>query len=108
MKKLRIEELVVDSFTTSDRIARLGTVRGHEITDAGTGCGTNDHTCGTWCTNYCEDTTTGGDGGTRNGITCNISCVLGATDCGTCAPAYTCDPAEGTQCWGDSQDMRIC
>jgi hypothetical protein len=100
MKKLRIEELVVDSFTTSKQAEQRGTVAGHqEWTDA--------HTCGNWCSIYCEDTT-GGGGGTGHGITCDRSCVLGATDCGTCAPAYTCDPAEGTQCWGDTMDYRPC
>jgi hypothetical protein len=101
MKKLRIEDLVVDSFTTSKHAEQRGTVAGFDYTDEGT--------CGTACSGDCNETMAGCGTGTMHGVSCaDLTCMLGATECGTCAPAYTCDAAEGTQCWGDSQDMRIC
>jgi hypothetical protein len=73
MKKLKIEELSIESFETAGIAADEGTVVAH---------GSKQHTC-----NPAE--------GTCFGYTCYETCA------GTCADscAFTCDPAVGT-CFG--------
>lgn len=113
MKKLRLEELAVDSFITSSGGSAGGTVRGM----SGDNCWTNTNsvysacpTCGSGgatCTDETADAdcTTGG-GGTRWGMSCDMTCIKGQTDCGTCAPAASCDLQYG--CSGTSFDLQPC
>jgi hypothetical protein len=82
MTKLRIEELQVESFSTSAQLARRGTVVAH---DTYFNC------------SYAQCSV-------RTGHTCDT--CPGETNCGTCVGAYTCDLQEG--CSGNSQDMQMC
>lgn len=105
MKKLQIEELAVESFVTSREVAVRGTVAAHQ--DDTNSVYTACNTCGTACTDVtCYASCDGDTGGTRNGITCNVTCLNGVTDCGTCAPAASCDLQYG--CGGTSFDMQPC
>lgn len=122
MKKLRIEDLQVDTFVTSHGGEFRGTVAGHDSMPTA-GCPTLNAACinsdmnGTCdtCGPNCTDGGTASDdgfcptGGCANSInicptagsTCN-----GYTNCGTCAGAATCDLQEG--CGGTSFDLQIC
>ncbi|HEX6039290.1 pinensin family lanthipeptide [Longimicrobium sp.] len=116
MKKLSLDDLTVDSFVTSSH----SVVRGTVIAFTGIeklGCNNTTSgeysafaTCGSagaGCSNEtCDADCTGDGGGTANGITCNVTCIKGATDCGTCAPAASCDLQYG--CSGTSFDMQPC
>lgn len=116
MKKLRLEELAVESFVTSPRAAVRGTVVAYtgniELGCYNTTSGEYSAfaTCGSGgagCTdNTAHADCTVDDGGTRHGITCDVTCIKGATDCGTCAPAASCDLQYG--CSGTSFDMQAC
>jgi hypothetical protein len=88
MKKLKLEDLVVDSFTTSGRHRALGTVRAHS------GLETYDLTCG--CTvGPCEVSDFGCGSGYHN--TCS---------CGTCH--HTCnDSCDVTHCINDPCDTDV-
>lgn len=105
MKKLHLEDLKVDSFVTSMGSAPRGTVAGHAETDQ---CFTPNvaYTCGVDCSGACT-TDTGPGERTRAGVTCNVTCLKGfPSDCGTCAPAASCDYAYG--CSGTSFDAQPC
>jgi hypothetical protein len=91
MKKLRIDDLVVESFVTAAGTAVRGTVQGHEETYA-TGC----LRCPT--VQGCDDSLN--ICASRDEKTCQ-----GATDCGSCYEANTCDPRFGC---GNSLDYHIC
>lgn len=113
MKKLRLEELAVDSFITSSGASFGGTVKGM----SGDNCWTNTNsvysacpTCGSGgagCTDQTADTGCTDPGGTRNGITCNVTCLKGfPSDCGTCGADPSCDLQYG--CSGTSFDAQAC
>lgn len=112
MKKLRLDQLTVDSFVTSSRPAVRGTVAAHETFD--NVCWTNTNSVYTECPScqqtctyqpYCNDDTV--VIGTKYGVSCNASCANGATDCGTCAGQATCGPEWGCT-GGTSHDAVIC
>ena len=94
MKKLKIEDLAVESFTTSSAQGRLGTVAAHVT--------------GETCYNDSEDTfcpvrETLDPCNETNVETCNG--WLGG-GCGTVYPEATCDLQYG--CGGNSLDLQIC
>ena len=71
-KKLRIEELNVDTFVVAKADAALGTVRAHDAS--------HPYQCfsGIWsCLESCEDTC---------GMSCNGSCVASCDTCQTAVP----------------------
>jgi hypothetical protein len=110
MKKLNVEDLVVDSFATSETLGMRGTIAAHQVSNASA--------CNTYCMTEayrascpggeCTDPETGGGGTerTRAGVTCNVTCLKGVTDCGTCYPGASCDGGYG--CQGTSMDMMPC
>lgn len=117
MKKLRLEELHVESFTTTAQAVARGTVMGHG-TEGGDSCIIQCATmagmgscvpaeCGTSFDPNCE---TGGPSNlcTRYAVTCGEagSCAPGATMCGTCYGEATCDLQYG--CGGTTQGPQIC
>lgn len=106
MKKLQIEELAVESFVTSNELAVRGTVAGNQ--DDTNSVYTACRTCGTDCTKASCDPSCDANcmDRTYNGVTCNVTCVMGATDCGTCFPAASCDNGYG--CSGTSFDAQPC
>lgn len=91
--KLRLDDLRIDSFSTSDAKGEHGTVHGHDCvtcTNAcncnGTaatdcGCGSNTCYCGTAYTD-CGDCELSRDGG--NYLTCAVECFSHYTDCHRC------------------------
>lgn len=116
MKKLKLEDLRVDSFVTSGRDVPRGTVGAHQSPPVCTGylstCGGNGSTAdyltcpgGASDDTYCGGTPVCSLLGTgpcpTYGDTCN-----GHTGCGSCAPALTCDLQYG--CGGTSFDLQAC
>jgi hypothetical protein len=92
MKKLRMDDLVVESFVTASGAAVRGTVAGHAQTNP-SGC----QQCPT--VQGCDDSLN-----ICSTLEGNLTCQ-GDTDCGTCYEPGTCDPRFGC---GKSLDFGIC
>ena len=78
MKKLKLEDLAVESFeTAAERMGGAGTVHARESQDQGT----YEATCwverGCWQTGDASDCSTGGDTCSCAGDTCDFSCQWG-------------------------------
>lgn len=118
MKKLRIEDLHVDSFVTSLESVRRGTVMAHAtegvdscIIQCATMAGMA--TCAAPECTYDAGCTTGGDTPHTNGCTqvqqtCGAAgtCAPGATGCGSCVGQETCDLQYG--CGGTTGGVAAC
>lgn len=98
MKKLNLQDLEVESFSTADSGPRMGTVMGH-MPDSlhscpAVGCNTLDETCGTgggdtWTqVHTCEPTCADGChlslGGDPADFSCNPDCFSYYTNCHRC------------------------
>ncbi|WP_420127763.1 hypothetical protein [Longimicrobium sp.] len=79
LKKLRMQDLRVESFLTETQIQSRGTVQAAE---SGIGCGTN------------------------GGITDCMDTCSPTSPCGSCAPYNTCDYTCGNNYGCDTQDYR--
>jgi hypothetical protein len=101
--KLRLDDLQVTSFETTDHPGTRGTVVAHDATAPGTlwaqlSCDPRVGSCGTCLTNYpdCLQET--------NYLTCGVTCASCAA---SCADPYTCDanstcagfPTCADTCW---------
>jgi hypothetical protein len=103
MKKLRLDDLQVDSFTTSPETRGRGTIAG--LQDDTHSVYTACFTCGTECSDGCDPGTDPG-AGTLGEYTCGETCQNGATNCGTCFEQASCDLQHG--CGGTSFDNQMC
>jgi hypothetical protein len=113
MKKLKVDDLQVESFETTQLPASpRGTVRAHSagVDEMGT-CFAVNTLCGFQC-GYTEGGTDCGGGGTgictQYAYTCGEegTCAPGATMCGTCYGEATCDLQYG--CGGTTDGPQIC
>jgi hypothetical protein len=88
--RLQLEDLVIDSFSTTPVRRAKGTVYGEQCTcpTACTcpGCPTCDASCNGTCDASCNGTC----GGASCGATCDASC--GGTCDYSCGGGYSCDP----------------
>lgn len=100
MKKLKLDDLRVESFATAPNVSTRGTVAGNEDTE---GCATIDYgSCMAFCgtqPGVCGP----GPGPTHDGMTCNYTC--GGEEC--LSGGFTCDPA-ATNCQGDTNGYGMC
>lgn len=105
MKKLKIEELHVESFATSAQPAHRGTVMGH-ITEP-TKCGLDGDSCGMDCaTEAWMQSCAANNCGNSFDPNCKITTGPGTSEGTLCGGT-----AEGTNCcypYGESYDYTFC
>lgn len=91
MKKLKLDELVVESFVTAPDVLSRGTVMAHGPSDS--------------CDQFCPSVTCPNSINNCPTLEEEATC-RGVTDCGTCYEQGTCDLQFG--CGGNSLDFQIC
>jgi hypothetical protein len=106
--KLRLEDLRIDSFTTTQVRKEKGTVYGEQCTCHTQCTCPGCPTCYASCNGSCDASCNGTCGGASCGYSCDYSC--GGTCDATCGGGSTCDPTCAgwvTQA-GPDQQCNIC